>query len=256
MKILHSNLIGDSDRHLFIIHGFLGMGDNWKSHAKKISENNYTVHLIDLRNHGRSLWDSKFSFEIMVDDIQNYAFFHKIEKFSLLGHSMGGNVSMLFAQKFPDILEKIIIVDIIPKKYKSHHHEIMDGLKSIDFKSKKSRREVDDHMSNYIEDDRVRQFLLKNLYWIDKENLGLKINIDVLYEFKDKLSLELQDNLNYQKPTMFLYGDSSPYVKKSDLPLLKLYFTNVEIFKVPQAGHWVHADNPSFFLDRVINFLN
>ena len=256
MKILHSNLIGDSDRHLFIIHGFLGMGDNWKSHAKKISENNYTVHLIDLRNHGRSFWDNKFSFEIMVDDIQNYALFHNIEKFSLLGHSMGGNVSMLFAQKFPGIIEKIIIVDIIPKKYKSHHNEIMDGLKSIDFKSKKSRREVDDHMSNYIQDNRVKQFLLKNLYWIDKENLGLKINIDVLYEFKDKLSLELQNNLNYQKPTMFLYGDLSPYVKNSDLPILKSYFTNIQIFKVPQAGHWVHADNPSFFLDRVINFLN
>ena len=256
MKILHSNLIGDSDRHLFIIHGFLGMGDNWKSHAKKISENNYTVHLIDLRNHGRSFWDNKFSFEIMVDDIQNYALFHNIEKFSLLGHSMGGNVSMLFAQKFPEIIEKIIIVDIIPKKYKSHHNEIMDGLKSIDFKSKKSRREVDDHMSNYIQDDRVKQFLLKNLYWIDKENLGLKINIDVLYEFKDKLSLELQNSLNYQKPTMFLYGDLSPYVKNSDLPILKSYFTNIQIFKVPQAGHWVHADNPSFFLDRVINFLN
>ena len=256
MKILHSNLIGDSDRHLFIIHGFLGMGDNWKSHAKKISENNYTVHLIDLRNHGRSFWDNKFSFEIMVDDIQNYALFHNIEKFSLLGHSMGGNVSMLFAQKFPEIIEKIIIVDIIPKKYKSHHNEIMDGLKSIDFKSKKSRREVDDHMSNYIQDNRVKQFLLKNLYWIDKENLGLKINIDVLYEFKDKLSLELQNNLNYQKPTMFLYGDLSPYVKNSDLPILKSYFTNIQIFKVPQAGHWVHADNPSFFLDRVINFLN
>ena len=256
MKILHSNLIGDSDRHLFIIHGFLGMGDNWKSHAKKISENNYTVHLIDLRNHGRSFWDSKFSFEIMVDDIQNYALFHKIKKFSLLGHSMGGNVSMLFAQELPDLLEKIIIVDIIPKKYKPYHNNVMDSLKSIDFKIKKSRKEVDYHMSNYIDDERIRQFLLKNLYWIDKDSLGLKINIDVLYEFKDKLSLELQDNLNYQKPTMFLYGDSSPYVKKSDLPLLKLYFTNVEIFKVPQAGHWVHADNPSFFLDRVINFLN
>ena len=256
MKILHSNLIGDSDRHLFIIHGFLGMGDNWKSHAKKISENNYTVHLIDLRNHGRSFWDNGFSFEIMVDDIQNYAFFHKIEKFSLLGHSMGGNVCMLFAQKFPEILEKIIIVDIIPKKYKPHHQNIMDSLKSIDFKSKKSRKEVDDHMSNYIEDDRVRQFLLKNLYWIDKDSLGLKINIDVLYDFKDKLSLELQDSLNYQKPTMFLYGDSSPYVENSDLSLIKLYFSNVEIIKVPQAGHWVHADNPSFFLDRVINFLN
>ena len=192
----------------------------------------------------------------MVNDIQNYALFHKIKKFNLLGHSMGGNVSMLFAQELPDLLEKIIIVDIIPKKYKPHHQNIMDTLKLIDLKIKKSRKEVDDHMSNYIEDERNRQFLLKNLYWIDKERLGLRINIDVLYEFKDKLSRELQDNFNYQKPTMFLYGDSSTYVETSDLPIIKSYFSNVEIIKVPQAGHWVHADNPSFFLDKVINFLN
>ena len=256
MKILHSNLIGDSNRHLFIIHGFLGMGDNWKSHAKRISDNNYTIHLIDLRNHGRSFWSDEFTFDIMVDDILNYANFHKIEKFSLLGHSMGGNVSMLFAQKYSDLLEKIIIVDIIPKKYKPHHNNIMDSLKSIDFNSKKSRKEVDNHMSNYIEDERIRQFLLKNLYWVDQDNLGLKINIDVLYEFKDKLSLELQDNFNFQKPTMFMYGDLSTYVKDSDLPIIKSYFTNSEIIKVPNSGHWVHADNPSFFLGKVINFLN
>ena len=96
MKILHSNLIGDSDRHLFIIHGFLGMGDNWKSHAKKISENNYTVHLIDLRNHGRSFWDNKFSFKIMVDDIQNYALFHEIKKFSLLPEFFITNLNFMF----------------------------------------------------------------------------------------------------------------------------------------------------------------
>ena len=221
MKILHSNLIGNSDRHLFIIHGFLGMGDNWKSHAKKISDNNYTTHLIDLRNHGRSFWNDEFTFDIMVEDILNYANFHKIEKFSLLGHSMGGNVSMLFAQKYSDLLEKIIIVYIIPKKYKPHHNNIMDSLKSIDFNSKKSRKEVDNHMSNYIEDERIRQFLLKNLYWVDQDTLGLKINIDVLYEFKDRLYLELQDNFNFQKPTMFMYGDSSTYVKDSELPIIK-----------------------------------
>ena len=177
MKILHSNIIGEFGRDIFIIHGFLGMGDNWKSHAKKISENNYTVHLIDLRNHGRSFWDNKFSFEIMVDDIQNYALFHKIEKFSLLGHSMGGNVSMLFAQELPDLLEKIIIVDIIPKKYKPYHNNVMDSLKSIDFKIKKSRKEVDDHMSNYIDDERIRQFLLKNLYWICGQLIFLILKI-------------------------------------------------------------------------------
>ena len=116
MKILHSNLIGDSNTDLFIIHGFLGMGDNWKTHAKKIAEKGFKVHLIDLRNHGKSFWSDKFNFDLMVDDIYNYASYHNIDRFSLIRHSMGWNISMLFAQKFPDLLEKIIIIDNnIPK---------------------------------------------------------------------------------------------------------------------------------------------
>ena len=256
MKILHSNLIGSSDRDLFIIHGFLGMGDNWKTHAKKISEKDFRVHLIDLRNHGKSFWSDDFSFELMVEDIYNYAKHNKIKKFSLLGHSMGGNVSMLFAEKFPEFLDKIIIVDIIPKEYKPHHENILNSLESLDFKKINSRKDADFHLSNYIEDERVRQFLLKNLYWIDKENLGLKLNIKILSEFKNKLSIRLKNDLKFDNPSLFLYGENSPYVNESDFPLIKKYFSTVQIIKVPLSGHWVHADNPSFFLDKTINFLN
>jgi pimeloyl-ACP methyl ester carboxylesterase len=256
MKILHSNLIGNSDRDLFIIHGFLGMGDNWKTHAKKISEKDFRVHLIDLRNHGKSFWSDDFSFELMVEDIYNYAKYNKIKKFSLLGHSMGGNVSMLFAEKFPEFLDKIIIVDIIPKEYKPHHENILNSLESLDFKKINSRKDADFHLSNYIQDERVRQFLLKNLYWIDKENLGLKLNIKILSEFKNKLSIRLKNDLKFDNPSLFLYGENSPYVNESDFPLIKKYFSTVQIIKVPLSGHWVHADNPSFFLDKTINFLN
>ena len=256
MKILHSNLIGNSDRDLFIIHGFLGMGDNWKTHAKKISEKDFRVHLIDLRNHGKSFWSDDFSFELMVEDIYNYAKHNKIKKFSLLGHSMGGNVSMLFAEKFPEFLDKIIIVDIIPKEYKPHHENILNSLESLDFKKINSRKGADFHLSNYIQDERVRQFLLKNLYWIDKENLGLKLNIKILSEFKNKLSIRLKNDLKFDNPSLFLYGENSPYVNESDFPLIKKYFSTVQIIKVPLSGHWVHADNPSFFLDKTINFLN
>ncbi|MDC6473289.1 alpha/beta fold hydrolase [Flavobacteriaceae bacterium] len=256
MNILHSNLIGNSKRDLFIIHGFLGMGDNWKTHANKISENDFRVHLIDLRNHGKSFWSDEFSFEIMVEDIYNYAKCYNIERFSLLGHSMGGNIGMLFAQKYPELLEKIIIVDIIPKQYKPHHETILNGLKSIDFNKIKSRKHVDAHLSKYISDERIRQFLLKNLYWVDKESLGLKLNIEVLFEFKDRLSIKLKKGVIFDNPSLFLYGDSSTYVDESDFPMLYSNFSNIEIIKVPASGHWVHADNPSFFIDKTINFLN
>jgi pimeloyl-ACP methyl ester carboxylesterase len=169
---------------------------------------------------------------------------------------MGGNIGMLFAQKYPELLEKIIIVDIIPKQYKPQHETILNGLKSIDFNKIKSRKHVDTHLSKYISDERVRQFLLKNLYWVDKESLGLKLNIKVLIEFKDRLSIELKKGINFDKPSLFLYGDSSTYVDESDFPMLYSNFSNIEIIKVPFSGHWVHADNPSFFIDKTINFLN
>ena len=41
MPVLHSNIIGTGDQHFIILHGFLGMGDNWKTHAKKISQKGY-----------------------------------------------------------------------------------------------------------------------------------------------------------------------------------------------------------------------
>jgi pimeloyl-ACP methyl ester carboxylesterase len=132
----------------------------------------------------------------------------------------------------------------------------LSGLKSIDFDKIKSRKLVDTHLSKYIGDERVRQFLLKNLHWVDKERLGLKLNIEVLFEFKDKLSIKLKKEINFDKPSLFLYGDSSAYVDESDFPILYSNFPNIEIIKVPSSGHWVHADNPSFFIDKTINFLN
>ena len=256
MKILNSKILGDSKKDLFILHGFLGMGDNWKTHAKIFSENNYRVHLIDLRNHGKSFWSKEFSFEIMAQDILNYAKNYKIEKFSLLGHSMGGNLAMLISQKSQNLIDKMIIVDIVPKYYKPHHNSILESLKTLDFNTIRSRKEAEAHVMGYINDHRVIQFLLKNLTWVDSSTLGLKLNIDVLCEFQDKLSLILDENKVFDNPTLFLYGEDSDYVNSSDITLMKTFFKNIEIHEVPNSGHWLHVDNPTYFLNKTINFLN
>ena len=140
MNLLHSIIVGDSDKNIIIVHGFLGMGDNWKSHANKIAESGFKVHLIDLRNHGKSFWSNEFSFDLMVEDIYEYISHHKISNFYMIGHSMGGNITMLFANNYPELLKKIIIVDIVPKEYKPQHNYILESLKSLDFKIIKSRR--------------------------------------------------------------------------------------------------------------------
>ena len=67
MSLLHSNIIGDSGKELLVLHGFLGMSDNWKSQAKNFVAKGYRVHLIDQRNHGRSFWSDQFSYGELSD---------------------------------------------------------------------------------------------------------------------------------------------------------------------------------------------
>tara|TARA_Y100001935_G_scaffold188774_1_gene157077 strand:- start:281 stop:805 length:525 start_codon:yes stop_codon:yes gene_type:complete len=174
----------------------------------------------------------------------------------MIGHSMGGNITMLFAKNYPELLKKIIIVDIVPKVYKPHHDYILESLKSLDFKIIKSRNDADFQLSKLIFDERVRQFLLKNLYWKEKDRLGLKINLDILYKFKNKLSLTFNEDLSIKNPALLIHGENSDYVNESDYELMNSLFKNLEIIKVPSAAHWVHADNPKFFLEKTINFLN
>jgi len=256
LNILHSKIVGDSNKNIIIVHGFLGMGDNWISQANKIAESGFKVHLIDLRNHGKSFWSNEFSFDLMVEDIYEYITYHNISNLYMIGHSMGGNISMLFAKNYPELLKKIIIVDIVPKAYKPHHDYILESLKSLDFNIIKSRNDADSQLSKLISDIRVRQFLLKNIYWKDQDTLGLKINLEILFKFKNKLSLVFKEDFSFKKPTLFIHGENSNYVEESDYDLMSSYFKNLEIVKVPSASHWVHADNPKFFLEKTINFLN
>tara|TARA_Y100001935_G_scaffold200471_1_gene168795 strand:- start:1161 stop:1931 length:771 start_codon:yes stop_codon:yes gene_type:complete len=256
LNILHSKIVGDSDKDIIIVHGFLGMGDNWKSLANIIAEKGFKVHLIDLRNHGKSFWSNDFSFNLMVEDIYGYASYHNISNFYMIGHSMGGNVTMLFAKNYPQLLKKIIIVDIVPKEYDPHHNHILESLKSLDFNVIKSRNDADSQLSKSISDQRIRQFLLKNLYWKDQDTLGLKINLDILDKFKNKLSLIFNEDFSFKNPTLLIHGEKSEYVNELDYELMNSFFKNLEIIKVPSAAHWVHADNPKFFLEKTINFLN
>ena len=161
MKLLHSLILGNGQRHLIVLHGFLGMGDNWKSHAKHWKSLGWRVHLLDQRNHGRSFWSSTFNYSILANDLKAYLDHHKIQKCTLLGHSMGGKTAMFFASQNPEYITQLLVADIAPKAYPAHHQQILNGLASLNFSILKSRTEVDQELSNFILEVGVRQFLLK-----------------------------------------------------------------------------------------------
>ena len=170
--LLHSKVIGEGQPFI-ILHGFLGMGDNWKTLAKQFSALGFELHLIDQRNHGRSFHDSEFNYEVLVSDLLHYCEYYAIKNCIVLGHSMGGKTAMLFAALYPKLVSRLIIADISPRFYPVHHEAILEGLTSLDFQKITTRKKADLQLSHYVQDLATRQFLLKNIFWQVKTHIIL-----------------------------------------------------------------------------------
>ncbi|WP_130736916.1 alpha/beta fold hydrolase [Flavobacterium sp. J27] len=238
-----------------IVHGFLGMSDNWKTLGAQFAENGYEVHLLDMRNHGRSFHTDAFNYNLMVNDVQEYCKFKNLEEIVLLGHSMGGKIAMQFACQFPNLVSKLIIADIGPKFYAPHHQSILEGLNAVDFSLKPSRSDVDAILLKHITDFGTRQFLLKNLHWVEQGQLGFRFNLKSLTKNIEEIGKELPAGLTFEKETLFLRGAQSNYIEDQDFETINILFPKNEIVTISNAGHWLHAENPKDFYNAVMNFL-
>lgn len=252
--ILHATQFG-SGQPLLILHGFLGMSDNWKTFAKNISNSGFEVHLIDQRNHGRSFHSAEFSYDLMADDLERYSAHYGLNKFHLLGHSMGGKTAMYYAAKYSNRVEKLVIADIAPKYYPPHHQQILKGLSALDFNIISSRLQADEALSTFVTEKGVRQFLLKNLYWETKDRLGLRANISVLSQKAEAVGEALPSSYLFHGPTLFLKGEKSDYITDEDFSLLKQHFPYTTLETIQNAGHWLHAENPVLFYEITHRFL-
>ncbi len=241
-----------SGKPLVILHGLFGFSDNWQTHAKKFSEY-YRVILVDIRNHGHSPWSDEFSYQLMVDDLLKLFNKLNLSDVILLGHSMGGKVAMHFAQSHPEFLEKIIVVDMGVKEYPLHHQHILKAFDSIDLSQLTARSEAERILSSFIESKGVVQFLLKNLYWIDKGKLAWRVNFKVLQLAMPEILKALPIKEVFV-PTLFIRGALSDYILDADIEEIENLFPDSLLVTVEQAGHWVHAEAPEEFTDSVLSF--
>lgn len=254
MNKLHATILGEG-APLIILHGYLGMSDNWKTLGVKFAEK-YQVHLIDQRNHGRSFHSDEFDLELLVEDLHSYIKNHKLHNVNLLGHSMGGKVVMLFAVTYPNLVHKLIVADISPRAYKPHHQQILEALNAVNFQIQNTRKKVEEVLKIYIQDQGILQFLLKNVYWKSKEELAYRFNLSSLTENYPEVGEALPSFTEFTGKTLFLKGEKSDYITKNDEPLIKAHFENAKIVTVKNAGHWLHAENPTQFYNEVVRFLD
>jgi pimeloyl-ACP methyl ester carboxylesterase len=236
-------------RPLFILHGLFGSGDNWQSFAK--SFDGFECFLIDQRNHGNSPHSSEMNYSLIADDLKELMNDLGLEKINILGHSMGGKSAMFFASRFPEHVEKLVIVDISPKKYKHHHVPIIQALRELNL-NVKSRVEVDRQLAEKIEISTVRQFLLKNLKR-EKNGFSWKLHLENISKNYSDLIGFTEINV-IENETLFISGGDSPYIQKTDEKLIYSLFPNSKIKTILGAGHWVHSQKPAETLALVKKF--
>jgi esterase len=244
---------------LIILHGLFGMSDNWMTLAKEFAANGFSVYLPDARNHGRSPHSDVFTFEAMSDDLAAFMENEGLSSASVIGHSMGGRTAMLFAMQHGSRLEKLIVVDIAPRAYPTANRNVVAALHSLDLNSLSSRKVVEEKLRVSLGNDEATiQFLLKNLYWKEGEEkrLAWRFNLDIIERNLWRTEEVLPAGSIYNGNTLFVRGEKSDYINSTDEPLIKKYFPNAQVKTIPDAGHWVHAENPKGFMEVVLKELN
>jgi esterase len=251
---LHYKSYG-SGEPLIILHGLLGSLDNWRSVSLELAQY-FRILAPDQRNHGHSPHSDVMNYVVMAEDISELMDQENLRTAFLLGHSMGGKTAMQLALRHPERVAKLIVVDMAPRPYSPRHAKIVSAMLALGLAKFQARRQVQEALAPAIPDLAVRQFLLKNLESDSAGALRWRIGLRQISLNYDSLRQSIDSPLPFDHPTLFIRGERSDFLTEGDLPAIQNLFPQARLETVPQAGHWVHADNPTVFIQKVREFLH
>lgn len=260
---LYSRIIGGGPPVL-ILHGLFGMSDNWLTIGNNLADRGLSMHLLDLRNHGRSPHVSTHRYPDMVDDLLGYLDRQALDHVDIIGHSMGGKLAMIFGLLEPERINRLVIVDIAPSDYRSsdytyYHTHIVDSLLGVDLHAHQSRGTIRKELSARLGDNALASFLTKNIYRDrTSSRFAWKLNLPVLRKFAEHIQIGLEELELYapcQSPVLFIRGKRSTFYLPDHEPDRRTFFPNSAVITIDDAGHWVHSEQPDRFLDISAQFL-
>ncbi|XP_078535631.1 sn-1-specific diacylglycerol lipase ABHD11 isoform X2 [Lissotriton helveticus] len=246
---------------LVFLHGLFGSKSNFQSIAKAlVQKTGRKVLTLDARNHGSSPHCATMTYEAMSADVHRLLELLHIKRCILIGHSMGGKTAMAMALQWPDLVQGLVSVDISPSptSANSSFHTLISAMKSVQVEANiprsTARRLADEQLRLGVQDPAVRQFLLTNLVEIDGQYVW-RVNLQSISQSLPHIMEFPEFHSSYTGPTLFLGGANSPYISSEDYPEIERLFPEADIQYIPDAGHWVHADQTSLFIAAICNFL-
>jgi esterase len=249
---LHSAAAPSNAPTLVIAHGLYGSGRNWGVIARRLADRRDVV-AVDMRNHGESPWAASQSYPDMAADLAE-VIGHLGPPVDLLGHSMGGKAAMQLALTRPDLLRRVIVADIAPIAYTHDQSRNARAMAALDLSGITTRAEADVALARDIDDPALRAFFLQSLD-LRTRPPRWKLNLKVLEAEMPKIVGWPGTDGQFDHPTLFLSGALSTYVLPKHRGMIRALFPKARFAKIPEAGHWLHAEKPREFEETVRTFL-
>jgi pimeloyl-ACP methyl ester carboxylesterase len=234
---------------LMIAHGLFGSARNWGVIAKRLSDAR-PVTAVDMRNHGASPTTETHGYDDLAADLT--AAMGDLPH-DVLGHSMGGKAAMALALSCPDRVRKLIVADIAPVAYAHSQSHLIAAMRRVDPGRLARRSEADALLAADIEDATTRAFLLQSL---DLKSGRWALNLDTLEREMDRITGWPDPPGRFEGPALFLAGGASDYVRPEHRETIRALFPAARIARIPQAGHWLHAERPREFEAAIRAFLD
>ncbi|HET9147866.1 MAG TPA: alpha/beta fold hydrolase [Acetobacteraceae bacterium] len=239
---------------LILLHGLFGAGKNLGALSRGLTDR-FRVLSLDLRNHGASFHASPMDYETQAQDVIETMDRAGIGEAMLIGHSMGGKVAMRLALDHPDRLTALIVMDIAPLPYAHAYGSELDAMRNLPLAPGLTRQQADAALARDMPDPALRSFLMNNLILGDAPHW--RLGLDEIAEAMPDI-LDWHDATSppaYRKPALFLFGAKSDYVGAEGQKAIRKQFPHAELVPVPNAGHWLHAEQPGAVLAEINRFL-
>jgi esterase len=251
---LHYRQYSTGGHPLVILHGLYGNQANWMGLARQLAEN-FAVYGFDARNHGQSPWADSQRLEDMAEDVAQTLQMLGLTQVYLIGHSMGGKTAMLLAERRPDLVSKLVAVDIAPVDYHKRDDGIVQHLRQMPLAELDNRLQADAWLTQWVPEKSVRDFLLTNLVRDEAGNLRWRINLPVLERDFSEVAGWPENSGRFDGPVLFIRGGNSNYLLPKHEAATLAQFPQARIATVPGAGHWVHSEQPQQVLHLMREFL-
>ena len=259
---VHTTRLGEDGPRVLFLHGLFGQGKNWTTLGRSLAAD-ARVTLLDLPDHGRSAWSERLSYPAMAATVGDALAAGGGERYAVVGHSMGGKVAMALALLRPELVERLVVVDVapVPTGPMSSFGTYVQGMRAVDLEHLPDRATAEATLEPFVPDPVIRSFLLQNLRrdagrW--RWQMNLRLLGDELAEVAGwpDLTADPWRAEPYPGPVLWVRGSASDYVRAEHGPLMRALFPRVQSIAVKGAGHWVHADQPAVFESVLRRFLH